>query len=523
MIRYAKGPVSYLWQDVKSKTTGVIERSKVKQLLWGDWVRVAAPDPGDGWTKVRFGAKDYFIKSADLTDSRVLEIIFLDVGQGDGAILTEPGSHADPRILVVDAGKGANMAKFLNWRFKDFPETGALHACVITHPDNDHYLGFDQIFKSPDFAIRHVWHNGIIERPGADRLGPASGGYLTDVRETDAEAKALINAHATSGMSYLRLLRQAANNPKIGPIEALSTARGEREAGRTYLPGFAPGSPGPLSIEILGPVVEPDTAGKARLRQFGRTGAAGSFDEGITKNGHSVILQVAFNGFRVLMGGDLNRASEMFLTLHYGGAEVPPPLVRDADPRLAARNDPGVVAAAAGRLATDLMKSCHHGSSDVTQAFLKAAQAAAYVISSGDEESHVHPRPDLLGLLGKNGRGSRPLLLSTEMLRSTQGSVDRTPFDRLEALEKKIEAELALGAAASPEKLKTWRAERAATRKVIRYRTVGVYGAVNLRTDGQTAVIAFRKEAGTATSRWFYYTMRRDPATMDFAVEVSAD
>lgn len=523
MIRYAKGPVSFLWRDQKSKTTGKTSRTKVKQLLWGDWVRVTGAELDAGWTPVAFGGKDYLMRAADLSDSRVLEIIFLDVGQGDGAILTEPGNHADPRILVVDAGKGANMAKFLNWRFKDFPETAAIHACIITHPDNDHYLGFDQIFRDPRFSIAHVWHNGIVERPGDARLGPAADGYLTDIRRSDPEVKSLIASHPSSGMAYLKLLRGAAQNPGVGPIEAVSTARGERVAGRSYLPGFAPGNPGRLTIEILGPVEEPDASGKARLRQFGPTGSAGSYDEGITKNGHSVILKAEFNGFRVLLGGDLNRASETFLTLHYGGAEVPPPLVPDADPRLAMRNYPAVIDAAAERLAIDLMKSCHHGSSDVTQAFLKAARAAAYVISSGDEESHVHPRPDLLGLLGKNGRGSRPLLLSTELLRSTVDRLDKTPFDKLEVLEGKVEAELAKGAAGDPVKIKAWRAERAETRKKIRYRTVGVYGAVNLRTDGETAVIAFRKEAGSATSRWFHYMMRRDPASGNFTVEVAGD
>jgi beta-lactamase superfamily II metal-dependent hydrolase len=523
MIRYAKGPVSFLWKDVVATGSGTSRRIKVKQLLWGDWVRVTGADTGDGWTAVSFGGKSYLMRSADLSETRVLEIIFLDVGQGDGAIVTEPGDHPNPRILVVDAGKGANMAKFLNWRFKDFPETASIHACVITHPDNDHYLGFDQIFRDPRFTISHVWHNGLVERPGDAKLGPARDGYLTDIRQTDASLRALVDSHAGSKMTYLKLLRAAALNPKVGPIEGVSTARGEKADGRSYLPGFAPGNPGHLTIEILGPVEEPDSDGRARLRQFGQTGSARTFNESITKNGHSVILKVMFNGFRILMGGDLNRASETFLTLHYGGAEVPPPLTADADPRLAARNDPGVISTAAGRLATDVMKSCHHGSSDVTQAFLKAAQAAAYVISSGDEESHVHPRPDLLGLLGKNGRGSRPLLLSTELLRSTQDRLDPTPLEKLQALEGKIETELALGPEADPQKLKAWREERAETRKKIRYRTVGVYGAVNLRTDGETAVIAFRKEAGAATSRWFHYVMRRDPATNAFLVEVAGD
>ena len=39
---------------------------------------------------------------------------------------------------------------------------------------------------------------------------------------------------------------------------------------------------------------------------------------------------------------------------------------------------------------------------------------------------------------------------------------------------------------------------------------VGVYGAINLRTDGETAVLAFRKENSSPKSRWFYYELHRD-------------
>lgn len=40
-------------------------------------------------------------------------------------------------------------------------------------------------------------------------------------------------------------------------------------------------------------------------------------------------------------------------------------------------------------------------------------------------------------------------------------------------------------------------------------RNVGVYGAINLRTDGHKAVIAFRKEK-PGLSRWFFYELEKD-------------
>ena len=168
MIKYAKGPVSFLHLDLPDKN-GKISRKKVKQLLWGDWVRVTGPDKKKGWVKVKNGKKTYLMREKDLQDERVLEIIFLDVGQGDGCILTEPGSHDDPRIIVVDAGVGSNMNGFLKWRFRDFPETGSIHAAIITHSDKDHYNGFASVFRNTNLRIKNVYHSGLVENSAHNR------------------------------------------------------------------------------------------------------------------------------------------------------------------------------------------------------------------------------------------------------------------------------------------------------------------------------------------------------------------
>jgi hypothetical protein len=39
---------------------------------------------------------------------------------------------------------------------------------------------------------------------------------------------------------------------------------------------------------------------------------------------------------------------------------------------------------------------------------------------------------------------------------------------------------------------------------------VGVYGAINLRTDGRRAVVAFRSEKPKGIKRWFYYELEKD-------------
>ena len=210
---------------------------KIKQFLWGDWVHVKGPDQKSGRLKVSYGKNPYFMRKKHLQDERVLEMIFLDVGQGDSCILTEPSNHADPRILVIDAGVGNNMNRFLTWRFRYFPEIGAIHAAIITHPQKDHYNGFSPVFRNSDFNIAKVYHNGLVERTGDDALGPLSKGYLTDVVKDHATAKALLNKKKNRGRKlYPNLLKRAIDAKHIGEIEAITTTHAVKEDGRAWLP-----------------------------------------------------------------------------------------------------------------------------------------------------------------------------------------------------------------------------------------------------------------------------------------------
>ena len=81
-IRYAKGPVVYLYDKDDLKT-------KKRELLWGDWLRIG--DDIDGkWSEVQWGRNTFAIRKEDYQEERLCEMIFLDVGQGDGCILTTP-------------------------------------------------------------------------------------------------------------------------------------------------------------------------------------------------------------------------------------------------------------------------------------------------------------------------------------------------------------------------------------------------------------------------------------------------
>lgn len=487
-IRYAKGPVAYLYDAGNLKT-------KKKQLLWGDWLRIG-DDIDDDWSEVKWGQDSFAIKKEDYQEQRVLEMIFLDVGQGDGCILTTPKIGAKEKIMIIDAGLGDNMKGFLDYRFRDFKKKFTFHAAIITHPDSDHYLGFQKIFENEQISFEHVYHNGLMERTGDDLLGPVTDGFLTDIRASKTAARNLYsNAAVRGGKFYPKLIWTSLNTDRFADVSMLSTEHGQKEDGRTWMPGFAPSNDAEFTIEVLGPVVERAPNGKKGLRTFAKSMTARAMDKGKTKNGHSVLLRLKYHDFSVLFGGDLNTPAEHFLMRHYGNDGEAPTTVAEST---------AMIKKARARFAVDLMKCCHHGSSDVTDEFLEATEPAAYVVSSGDNESHVHPRPDLLGLLGKKGRGHRPLVLCTEILRSTREKEDPKLRGKLNKLVAKIDKET------DAEKKKELKKDRAKILDELFKRNVGVYGAVNLRTDGHSAVVAFRNEKPKGVKRWFFYELEKD-------------
>lgn len=468
-------------------------RKKFREVLWGDYLKVAGELP-DGWLAIDWAARSptkrrtLYIPKADTVERRPLEIIFVDVGQGDGAVLISPETGGEERIVVIDAGQRGNMRAFLQARFQTYRGFN-FSAAVITHPDADHYLGFRELFGDGRIGFRTVYHNGLVERPvkgswaklgGEPQRDPATGvSYVAGLVTDDAAMRALLGGQAGGSFDFPAVMRAAIDNTRIKNIRMLSTAHAQHEDGAAWMPDFAPSDRRGYTIRVLGPVVEEGPDGLPRLRRFGSYGE--------TKNGHSILLRLQYGRFSVLFGGDLNEPAEKFLLQHYAGL--------DKFPRKGTAAYEAMVAAAQRVLRSDVMKSCHHGSEKVTDAFLAAVNPAAFVISSGDEEGHIHPRPDLLGRLGVFGRGGAPVILSTELQRSSRAAEDPKAVDKLL---KDIDALAAGVSAAKLDKLKE--GVRALARS-----NVEVYGAIYLKTDGQRLITAFRIETGSETEKWFYF------------------
>ena len=87
--------------------------------------------------------------------SKELSVTFLDVGQGDSAVVELP----DGKVLLMDTGRSgyeaANFLKYLGRRTVD--------ALVITHSHPDHAGGLDQILKQ--FFVKEIWDNGRLKFP----------------------------------------------------------------------------------------------------------------------------------------------------------------------------------------------------------------------------------------------------------------------------------------------------------------------------------------------------------------------
>jgi len=537
-IVWAGYPTAHVYNYVRDRRSKKLKLSRVKHLLWGDWVKVTdysyAKDPTadlkssaektqTGTTPanmvpVRARGVSGYMFVEDLQPEQLLEIVFVDVGQGDGALLVTP----DDRKYVIDAGVGDNMYRYLKWRFAGFKSDNDFDGFIITHPDQDHYFGFSDLVNDPNVHAQTIWHNGIVEQFGVTASGKQSTAkssllgktkivdgqrFLTGLIEKDRDLRELLK-------DKKRWIKQTTGNPKRFPgllhdavtakngtkrrfptIQMLSTQHGEIHSEGSFLPGHGPDNANGCTVQILGPVVE-DVAGDPALRTFSKKPKESTteLDTGKTKNGHSVLLKLNYKNVSVLFGGDLNSSAEMFLLHHYTGLPV--------YDRTEVRTDE-VVEAAKPTFRVDIAKSCHHGSADFTDHFLETVNSVATVISSGDNESHAHPRSDTLGALGHHGRGARSLIFSTELSRSTDEYANREDSPWFQAMQLKAKAE----AEADPDKKAALLREADKKSEIGRKRNVTVYGAINIRSDGEKVVIAYMLEKPSNSRRWDVYTL----------------
>ncbi len=480
---YAAYPSVQLKGFVTDKKTKEKKFGFIKELLFGDYLRpILNGNDYERYTaternklveyiKVRARGRTGYLREEDFQAQRVLEVNFIDVGQGDGCHIVTP----DDKHFIIDAGASDNMYRFLKWRFNLSKATSAPppFTVVVSHSDADHYKGFAKIFDTTkgaqqQFKISKIFHNGLVELGGAgvDSLGTVitknDTKYITDLCDTNSDFK------------------KRSLSPKAGTyIDTLNKSTAPKQS-------LQAGSPvlyekDNMKMEILAPFREV-VDGKDALRVF-------DSNKGKTKNGHSVVIKLTIGNLKVLLGGDLNTDAEYHLLKSYAKTDIAAirkQLEKKSIPESERAELESKISQAIQKarktFEVDIAKSCHHGSADFTSEFLDALNPLATVISSGDDEPHTHPRPDTLGTIGKYSRGERSLIFCTELARSGKEYVE---LEKMSVAKK-------------------------------RERVVTVYGMINVRTDGEKVIIVQKLERPAAGRGYDIHTLEWNKKTKEF-------
>jgi len=445
-------PKSKNYKPIKAARPGRKAWDKVV-MLSGDHVYVISVSN----EMATVSAKGHHIKLpvAHLTTEPKLQVHFIDCGQGDSALVHFP----DGRWMMIDGGPprrggwtntGKIAFDFLKWKiFVDFhwrkefnydphnmergdmPVPFHLDSIVLTHPDYDHYGGWhelpDKIRETDPFeriTVGTIYHCGLgrfskpykklkdknkQSRDGMSQIGPVKGelpdAFLTtliddfeDVRKYSKPAGRRTYVLDGDYANWLKDL-ESLEGKGVGTLKRVHHA-----TNNGYLPTFEADKD--VAIKILGPVEE-KYGGKPALRYLDTSSSVAEPSK--TRNGLSVVLRIDYGDARILMTGDLNFKSQAVLLEHVDKDEF----------------------------SSHVVKACHHGAEDISWTFLRATDPAAVVVSSGDNESHVHPRAKVLGWSGafarkmtSSGKQSylglteerlqTPLIYSTELARSTE-------------------------------------------------------------------------------------------------------
>jgi beta-lactamase superfamily II metal-dependent hydrolase len=395
-----------VFEMVPDPKTGKPKKKRLTTLFWGDSVRVTGKRDGfhvlDFTTREYDATKKHYVwrkhealmsAKVKFRDTSVLKVRFVDVGQGDGAIIESPKGQ----IVVLDGGEEDNFYNYFTaaWAHKLRTNPVELAAIVVSHGDADHYSGLSRLVLGrgpkggPPVATKRVYHNGLAKRPESAKqqmLGKTAkvdGTTYVVGLEDDllSVADKDLNKPFQEWKSALQLLKKGTTGFKMRRLE-YGTAK-----------AFDFLDDEDIKVDVLGPITE-EVKGKPALPML-RNPDGGSLSISHTINGHSVVLRLTYGHVRMLFGADLNEESEQ---------------------RMLARTRADGIS-----LTSEVLKVPHHGSADFSPAVLDAIRPVVSVVSSGDEsgqKEYIHPRAGLVGALGKYSRGTveRPLVYVTEMV-----------------------------------------------------------------------------------------------------------
>jgi len=432
------------------------KEEETRLLGWGDTVEIEDParDITDATIKVKLNIfeslKDNSVEPVPVfgtikiknkklknvvvkkSENKVLKIDFVDVQQGDGAVIETP----EGKVILIDGGDNQLFARYLANRFRETSKDAPrfIDCILVTHGDADHFLGLTKIHESETLerleetpwkrlfiCPERVFHNGLVKRPGKRNKKKVPDAELLGKTEMlpDPEANKDVLAITELEENLLDVTDEKMNEPfqkwrsvlsdYQSRLQALTDNNNiefrRLEAGMHTAFNFLDEN---IEVRVLAPILISDglkrglkflhkpPEGPRTAEEFFSTGDekfSKSLSASHTINGHSIVFQLRYGGFTFLFSGDLNDEAERILTRAHNRNKL--------------------------NLQSDVLKVPHHGSHDFSGAFIQAVAPIISVVSSGDESArkeYIHPRANLVGALGRFSRVEEPLIFITELV-----------------------------------------------------------------------------------------------------------
>ncbi|HEY7534436.1 MAG TPA: MBL fold metallo-hydrolase, partial [Thermodesulfobacteriota bacterium] len=382
-----------------------VKKRHIRELLFGEAIKVIKEtDDRDEYLveiNIEGNSEKAYLSKKDrknLKTGKLLELYFIDVGQGDAMLIQTPSN----KRILIDGGPDESVNEFLNKLYnlkKRKEEPLDLHYVVMTHTDKDHAEGLIKIFKNPNVTIHSIYHSGIgkykSKRNRTARHYPAKN-WLT-------EAELFDDINIFDSLESTRPKPAKQFSRLISAINVAIKRTKERTKGGTLIvkrvdnltPDLVDLESQDLTIKFLGPINEGPSPPK--LRRY--------TTDAQTINGNSVCLQIKYKKCKIMLCGDMNAKSEEVFLKHYTEKIKEDFPMKDS------------LATNKVDLTAHIFKANHHGSEDFSKDFLDTIRPSIGVVSSGIQPDYAHPRAVLLGCMGKytNEKTERPILFSTKI------------------------------------------------------------------------------------------------------------